>query len=384
MGESRSHVLSPVPPLWGGPGSLKKIGSIVEGLVDRSKPVFMIADPGLPAGFADEARGLLTASGYDVAVFDDFSPDPTFGAAHQAASIAQQLDAAAIVGIGGGSALDLAKAVAVAARHALSLEDFALGAAALPTTAPPLVAIPTTAGTGSEATRTAVLADASGAKLWLWGDCLKPRAIILDPALTIGLPPFLTAATGMDALVHAIEAATNRNATSVNSVLALAAIRLVAEHLPIVVEQPDNVASREAMQMAAAYAGAAIDNAGTAIAHAIGHALGSRAKLHHGHAVSCAMSATLPWNVQGDGGRFGEVAKAMGGSGDGAELPGLFDALFRRVGLSHVLNLAGEIDAKDLVAQIRRPENKAMLASNWRAPTEVELLAFARKVLGES
>ena len=181
--------------------------------------------------------------------------------------------------------------------------------------------MPTTSGTGSETTRTAILSDADGAKLWFWGEELKADEVVLDPELTVSLPPHLTAATGIDALVHAVEAATNRNAHPANDIYAHEAIRLVARHLVDGRREPRNLAAREGLALAAALAGTAIDNCGTAIAHNIGHAHGlaaadaPRPRRRHRHAGLPALECR-----RRPDGRFAACAAAMGGRADRAGL----------------------------------------------------------------
>ena len=158
-----------------------------------------------------------------------------------------------------------------------------------------------------------MLSDDDGVKFWYWGSALKADRVVLDPELTVALPAHLTAATGVDALVHAIEACTNRNAFVANDLYGLEAIRLVARHLATAVSEPGNLEARGGMLRAASLAGIAIDNVGTALAHNIGHALGSLMPIHHGRAVAIAMAATLPWNVEGDG----VCTVKVGTAGDG-------------------------------------------------------------------
>src|SRR5690606_16509990 len=133
--------------------------------------------------------------------------------------------------------------------------------------------------------------------VWTWGEELLAQAVLLDPELTVGLPAHLTAATGIDALVHAVEAATNRRRHPLSQAPALQAIALVAEHLPTAVAEPANLEARGAVQLAAYLAGQAIDVAGTGIAHALGHALGALGHVHHGRAVGLALGVALADNA---------------------------------------------------------------------------------------
>ena len=287
----------------------------------------------------------------------------------------------AVVAVGGGSALDLGKAVAAIAPGTAPAAAYALCARDLPPRPLPKICVPTTAGTGSEVTRTSVLSDDTGAKVWLWGDTIKAEAVLLDPTLSASLPPTLTAATGIDALVHAIEATTSARAFAANDVFAHAAIRLVARWLPVALERPDDLGARGQMLLAAALAGIAIDNAGTAVAHAIGHALGSLAPVHHGRAVGVAMLASLPWNVEGDDGPWAAVADCLGETGGAAAVPGAFERLVRASGLEVRLHECGDLTAERLAAQIARPENAPMRQANRRPVGDDDLVALARATL---
>jgi alcohol dehydrogenase class IV len=373
-----AYELARVPRIVGGAGSRARIGELAARF---GGPALLVVDPGLAAtGIAGEARASIAAAGVPCASFDAFSSDPSLAAADAAAAVARSTGAVAVVAIGGGSALDLGKAVAAIAGAAEPAEAYALCARDLPARRLGAICVPTTAGTGAELTRTAVLSRADKAKTWLWGDSLKADDVVLDPELALGLPPLLTAATGIDALVHAVEAATNRNASAANSVAALEAIRLVAANIERVVADGADLAAREGMQRAAALAGIAIDNAGTAIAHNVGHALASLRPVHHGRAVGLAMLATAAWNERGDDGRWAACAVALGAGREGFARG--FERLLRAVGLPVSLEeeCAG-ISPADLAAAMRAPDNAPMRASNWRATTDDDLLAIARRVL---
>ncbi|HYC25426.1 MAG TPA: iron-containing alcohol dehydrogenase, partial [Roseiarcus sp.] len=243
------------------------------------------------------------------------------------------------------------------------------------------ICAPTTSGTGSETTRTAILTRADHAKVWLWGDAMKADEVVLDPELTVSLPAPLTAATGVDALVHAVEAATNRNSNVAADLFAHEAIRLVGRHLVRAVEAPNDLSARAALQWAAAYAGIAIDNCGTAIAHALGHAMGSLRPIHHGRAVGLALLASLPWNIEGNP-AFSGCARDLGGEPSGVGFIAAYERLLRATGMK--LSLAGEfsgVSAEELAMQTARPENASMRASNRRSSNEADLLMLAQAVL---
>lgn len=376
--------LDRIPRIYQEAGALDRVGD----LTARHAPgqaVLLVADPGLAAsGMIDRASASLRKAGLSPVVFSEFKSDPTTDSTDKAAALALWHKAGAVVALGGGSALDLGKAVACVAAGDFAAAEYALCARPLPATPLAKICVPTTSGTGSETTRVSVLSYPSGDKTWLWGDELKADEVILDPELTVGLPAHLTAATGIDAYVHAMEAATNANASFQNDVFAHAAIRLVVANLRRAVEDPTNLAARAALQYAAALGGIAIDNGGTAIGHNIGHALASLRPIHHGRAVGVAVLATLGWNASDDpDGRFAAVAAAMGETGGAGALAAAYERLLRSVGVK--VSLTGEgfddITAEALAAKMASPDNAAMLRSNRRQPTEAEMLGFAETVL---
>jgi alcohol dehydrogenase len=377
--------LARVPDIVQGAGALETLGQALSGRVPRGSAILLAADPGLEAsGCIDTATTSLAGAGFRVVAFGDIKSDPTMAQVDTAVALARREGVTAVVALGGGSAMDVGKSIAGIAGGTAGAAHYGLCANPFPATRLVSVCIPTTSGTGSESTRTAVLGDGAGAKVWLWGDELKPTLILLDPALTTGLPAALTAATGIDALVHAIEASTNANANAANDLYCHQAIRLVVRHLVRAVETPRDLEARAGLQWAATLAGIGIDNCGTAIAHNIGHALASLRPVHHGRAVGLALRATLGWNSESDGeGRFAAIAALMGEGADARRLPVAFDRLLRRAGVK--VSLAGEghdqVTPAELARQMARPENEAMRRSNKRPVADDDLLTFASAVL---
>jgi len=317
-------------------------------------------------------------------VFSDFTGDPTVAQTDAAADLARATGARAVISVGGGSALDLGKAVAAIATDSRSAVDYELCKMPLPPARLASIVIPTTSGTGSEATRTSIVTRADKAKVWLWGDELKADEIILDPETTVSLPARLTAWTGIDALVHAFEAATNRNATAANNVFAHEAIRLAVRHLKRAVDMPGDIEARAGLQRAATLGGIAIDNCGTAAAHMIGHALASLKPLHHGRSVILGILASIDWTIAGDDGRNLEAARAFGLT-SAADLPKAFDDLARSIGIDVALGPDfAAITPAALAAQFSRPENEAMRNSNRRPIGEADMLAFAHRILEQA
>ncbi len=224
------YELARIPRITAGVGAREKLGALV-GAEDKPHAL-LVADPGLKgAGLIEETAAQLRKSGASLTVFDAFQSDPTVAQADAAAEIARREKANVVVCLGGGSALDLGKTVAAIALSAQSAGHYALFANPLPPKGLRKICAPTTSGTGSETTRTAILTRDDHAKVWLWGDEIKADDVVLDPEFTVSLPAPLTAATGVDALVHAVEAATNRNANPAANLFAHEAIRLVGRHL---------------------------------------------------------------------------------------------------------------------------------------------------------
>ncbi|HKQ95874.1 MAG TPA: iron-containing alcohol dehydrogenase [Aestuariivirgaceae bacterium] len=378
----QSFSLSAVPEIAFGVGRLAELGDRAAA-VAGSGAVMLIADPALSGqGITARARASLEDKGLRVGLFDRFTGEPKAADIDVAGQEARAAGATCIVGLGGGSALDTAKVVAAVAVSGLSAEAYALAATALPNDTLPIIAIPTTAGTGSEATRTSVFTDHRKAKVWAWGDVLKPRLAILDPALTTGVPAAVTAATGLDALVHAIEAATNRNRNPAVELYCHRAIGLIAAHLERAVADGGDLEARSALLLGSCYAGIAIDNCGTALAHNISHALAALAPVPHGRATGLAMLATMDWVLDGARDAFAAVATAMGEGAEAEQAVAAFDRLVRRSGMKVSLEGDGlDLGRADLLAAaMAAPENAPMRNSTQRTVSDADLLMLAERV----
>ena len=364
-----------------GHNASRGLPDIIDEIGSTRGQVVMVCDPHVRAiGLIDGMVDDLMDAGAAVSVFDDITGDPKSTQVDAAAEMIRSTAAGAVVAVGGGSSMDVGKmSAAIAGVEALAMA-FSLGQETLPSGRPTLVCIPTTAGTGAEVTRIAAYSDPAGAKLWASGEALRADVAILDPLLTVGLPPPLTAATGADVLVHAIEACTNREAQPMVDPWALHAIRLVAQQLPQAVARPDDIEARGMMLIAACLAGLSVDACGTGIAHALGHALGAVGQVHHGRAVALSLRVALPANAAAAPARHAEVARAMGHFGEDDDqlasfLASHFDAFLRRIGIEISLAADGmPSDSVDRVfAEAIQPENAPMREANCRdfAPEEL-------------
>ena len=352
-------------------------------------PVLAVVDPGLlDLGIVQPVLQGWRDAGLMVDVFSALESDPKGHQVDQARAAAHACGATTVLTVGGGSALDVGKTAAALLTSDDPAVAFGVGRQAYPGRTVALVAIPTTAGTGAEVTRTTIFSDDDGNKLWANDNTQRPDAAVLDPDLTAALPPGLTAATGLDALVHAIEACTNQRAHAMADAWALHAIRLVVQALPTAVRDPTDLQARSTLLNAACLAGLAIDACGTAVAHAMGHALGSIARVHHGRAVALSLRVALAGNAAASPARHAAVARAMGLIGDddpqvAAGLSSRFDAFLRQVGLPITLadDGLGPDDAERLAVASQRPENQPMLDVNCRVIEPAGVLELSRAVL---
>ncbi|MFN4141428.1 iron-containing alcohol dehydrogenase [Aestuariivirga sp.] len=376
----KSFSLNRIPEIIFGPGRAREIVSRAEALAGKGAAIVLVADPALgPLGITGHVSGLLAEAGFEPHVYDGFTGEPKQKDVDAAAGLARRHRARLVIGLGGGSALDTAKLAACCAVSGLSASAYALCATPLPANRLPLIAVPTTAGTGSEVTRVSVYADDGGVKVWAWGEELKPDVAVLDPELTLAVPPQVTAATGLDAIVHAIEASTNRHRHEGNDLYCHRAISLIAENLEKAVNAPRDIAARGAMLLGSCYGGIGIDNCGTALAHNISHAVANLAPIAHGRATGLAMLATMEWVAEGNRPAFASVAKAMGA----ADPVGAYDRLVRASGIK--LSLAGEgldhVTPETLAEHMAAPANAPMRKSTARTPADDDLVLLAERFL---
>ena len=376
----QSFSLAPVPEIAFGNGLLSDLPKRVAALAGKGATVMLVADPAMTAsGVVARLKTLLAEAGHAMSLYDAFKGEPKAGDVDKATALAREAAAKVVIGLGGGTALDTAKLVASCTVSGKPVEAYQFCATPLPANPLPLIAVPTTAGTGAEVTRTSIFTNGAQEKVWAWGNELKPVLALLDPELTVGVPPAVTAATGLDAIVHAIEACTNRNAQAANDLYCHRAIALIAGALEHAVKAPKDLDARGQLLLGSCYAGIGIDNCGTALAHNISHAMAELAPVPHGRATGLAMLATIAWVKDGNPGAFIKVAEAMGAE---RNVVAAFESLVRRSGIK--VSFAG--DGLDLA----RPELLAeRMASSAHAPmrkntvrdvTDNDLLMLAKSV----
>ncbi|MFJ4116209.1 iron-containing alcohol dehydrogenase [Pseudomonas psychrophila] len=302
-----NHEFRSVPRIICEAGALQEVGSVFRGL--GAQRVILVCDPGIVSlGFAGQAQAVLETAGCEVAVFDQVAPDPSSTLVEQAVKQAQGFKADGVLGLGGGSSLDAAKLVALLINSEQSLEDL-YGTDKAQGQRTPLVLMPTTSGTGSEVTWVSVITDAQQRKQAVYSPQLLPDVAILDPQLTLGLPAKVTAATGLDAMVHAIEAYTSRTRKNpISDGLATSALALLGANLPKVLANGRDLEARTAMLQGSLMAGMAFVNASVAAIHALAYPLGARFHIPHGHANALVMAPVIRFNLASAQRHYAELA----------------------------------------------------------------------------
>lgn len=262
-----------------------------------------------------QLTALLDESGIGCVIFDGITGEPTDTMIENGVEMLKSSGCDFIIGIGGGSPLDSAKAIAAMAVNEGSIADY--NGKEITGEILPLAAIPTTAGTGSEATKFTVITDSEkGIKMLLKGDVLVPKLAIVDSSFTVGAPKSVTSATGLDALTHAVEAYTSRKAFSMTDTLAVSAVKRIMKYLPIAYKEPDNSLAREQMSIAALEAGICINNSSVTIVHGMSRPIGALFHVPHGMSNAMLLKECLSFAVSGAYEKFANLGRETGVASD--------------------------------------------------------------------
>ncbi len=294
-----------------GAGAVEEIGNVVAQLGYR-RPLLVTDKFMVSTGVAQQILDLLSAAGLSPALFDAVVPDPTTDSLDEGVKAITDHGADAVIGLGGGSPMDSAKALAVLAPNEGRMRDYkaprSYTGAALP-----IIAIPTTAGSGSEATQFTVITDSeSNEKMLCPGLSFLPVAVVVDFELTISMPARLTADTGVDALTHAIEAYVSRKANPFSDGLALTAIRTIGTHIRAAYADGSDRVAREAMMLASMQAGMAFSNASVALVHGMSRPIGAHFHVAHGLSNAMLLPAITAFSLSGAEQRYADCARALG------------------------------------------------------------------------
>lgn len=349
-----------VPSIAFGVGRVADVPDTAVALGGES--VLVVADSALAdLGVTDRLAQSLEAAGIGCEMAAVITGEPKEALVDELSTRARTTGVNLVIGLGGGAAMDAAKLVAAIAPSGAAAGTYALGAAPLPPDGLPAIAIPTTAGTGSEVTRTAIVSTETGAKNWYWGEELMFAHAVLDPALTLSLPPHLTAWTGVDAVAHALEAVTSRKSNAAGRLYGLEALRVLAGSLPRAVADGADIEARGHVLWGSMVAGLALHNCNTHMGHNISHALGSLSRIHHGLATGLALEVTLPWLVaRAEGAELYALAsQAIGGGRLAEDLPAAFTALIRSCEISPTLPpVCAGVTPQALASAMKSPANR--------------------------
>ena len=308
---NRITLFRTTPRIVMGPGAIGQIAQEVLGL--KAEKVLIVTDKGLiDAGLVKLAQESLEKSQIKYAIFDAVESDPRYEISADCVDMIKSEKADALIGFGGGSPIDIAKISAIMAKNEGPLAEY-FGIDLIPNRGLPTIMIPTTAGTASEVTPIAILSD-EGAKLkrGIVSPYLFPSVALLDPELTLGLPPHITASTGMDALIHAIEAYTSINATGLTDTLALRAVELLYNNIRTAYANGSNLEARSAMMEGSLTAGLSFSNAGVTAVHAFAYPIGAEFHIPHGIANTLMLPHVMRFNFIGNVPKFAELAWAFG------------------------------------------------------------------------
>ena len=350
-------------PVLFGPDASKQLA--VKATELGAKKVMLVYDKGIGGtGIIDGFQKDLVQAGLEVLLFDGVVPDAPREMVNEAGKLAQDAKIDSVIGVGGGSSLDTAKAISILIENPLPIEDYYAQKGKAFAQTRPLILVPTAAGTGSEVTAMSVIHDKeTDAKEFV----LRPANLaILDPCLTLSAPPFVTASTGLDAMSHALEALTSNTGNPKADLLGLHAIRLIAENLPVAYQDGSNLEARTNLSLASNFAGMAFGDASVHFGHAAAHELGVQFHIPHGDACAITLPEVVRFSADVIPERTAEIAKALGldvpTDASGAEIGELcaekFRSLMKEVGIKSLKERG--LTRKEVVACA-----EGAVAKNW-------------------
>ena len=356
---TEQYSLLNVGKIIAGPGSIGAIQEVAAEL--KAAKVLIITDMGVwNAGLVEKPVTLLKAQGIQVDIINSTPPEPTVEQVAEIVNAAKAFQSELIIGIGGGSSMDVAKLTAVIANNTVSLNELVKGAV-MTNKGIPTVMVPTTAGTGAEVTPNAiVLVPEDELKVGIVSSKMMSDYVILDPELTLNLPKAITAATGMDALAHAIECYISKKANPFSDMFALRAIRLIAGSIRTAYQNGQDVQARHDMLLGALLGGICIATSSTVAVHALAYPLGGKYRIAHGLSNAILLPHVMNFNLDACEDKFSDIAAAMG-----LELDGLSQ------------RQAAEKMIENLYALIRDLEIQVDLRQKGILETDIESMADA-------
>jgi len=368
-----------------GEGTLKKVGEEAKAL---GKRVMVVTGKGSSkkSGTLDEVVESLTSQSLKVEIFDRVESDPSVETVEKGKRVAKKCNVDLLVGLGGGSPMDTAKAIALLMTNRGPLDKY-FGTDKVEKPCLPVIAIPTTAGTGSEVTKYTVVTEREKKLKQLIGSpYITPKIAILDPVATISMPASVTANTGMDALSHAIESYVCTKSNPVSDILALEAMRIIARVLPVAISKPGNIEVRGKMLFASLIAGMALNSSGAGIIHGMGYSITTYYGAPHGLANALLMPQAMEFNLVANPPKFKNIAEAMG-----KKVEGVSEIEAARLSVEAVKELSGRVGMPKGLKEIGVKEeslpgfaktvgkNERILTLNPRRPTVEQIEEIYRK-----
>jgi alcohol dehydrogenase class IV len=308
---NRITLFRTTPRIVMGPGAIGQLAQEILGL--KAEKILFVTDKGIiEAGLLSRAQDVLERSKIKYAVFDSVEPDPRYEITEACVERIRSEEADLVIGFGGGSPIDIAKASAIMTTNEAPIAKY-FGVELVPKPGLPTLIVPTTAGTGSEVTPIVILSDeVEKLKKGIVSRHLFPAVALLDPELTLGLPANITASTGIDALIHAIEAYTSVNATGMSDIFSLRAMELLYDNIRTAYANGGNIEARSAMLEGSLLAGIAFANAGVTAVHAFAYPIGAEFHIPHGIANTLMLSHVMRFNLLGNVSRFADIAETFG------------------------------------------------------------------------
>lgn len=351
-----------------------------------ARKVLVVTDPGvMAAGWTNDVLGYLGEAGLDHALFSSVTSNPKAEEVKAGAELYQREGCNAIVAVGGGSPMDCAKGIGIVSTNKRDILEFE-GVDKVDHSIPPLICVPTTAGSAADVSQFAIITDAGrGVKFAIISKMIVPDVALIDPATTATMSADLTACTGMDAFCHAIEAFVSTAHSPITDVHALQAIRLVTANLLPVMHEPDNLSLRGRMMLASLQAGLAFSNASLGMVHAMAHSLGGQLDAPHGECNAILLPHVVEFNFEAVPERYLEIGGAIGLELGGMALAearsAIVSALVRlaeRAGVSHTLGRLG-VSRSHIPELAQKAMNDPCIFTNPRQPARRDLEAIYEK-----
>lgn len=361
------------PVVYHGPGALDCLGQVVQRA--GFKRVGIVTDPGIvQSGICEKVR---QASGVETFCFQEVIPEPPLEVVARCTEFLSANTCEVVIGLGGGSSIDVAKMAALMAGNTGTVADY-FGVDRVPNAGLPVVAAPTTAGTGSEVTPAAVFVDTKAkAKKGVRSDLMLPKVAILDPLLTLSMPQGLTASTGIDALTHAIESYTSTQATLISDTMAEKAVELIGAHLPVAYACGANIEARYGMLMGSYLAGIALAIANVGAAHSLAQTLGGEYRISHGLANALFLPHVMEYNRLACRRKYAKVAALLG---EQVAQLSLDEAAQKAIAAVRRLTLDMKIPQR--IRDLGMPEDSVELLARRCLETQARLLVLNPRMVG--